>query len=66
MARYHNLMGMETITLLELMTRSIVAVFTHSTMVDRLAAMLNYFLKNLVGPERKSFKVKNLQDYSFK
>ena len=35
-------------------------------MVDRMAAMLNYFLKNLVGPNRKSFKVKNLNEFSFK
>ena len=26
-------------------------------MVERVAAMLNYFLKTLVGPDRKSFKV---------
>jgi hypothetical protein len=28
--------------------------------------MLNYFLKNLVGPERKNFKVKNLDAYDFR
>ena len=32
----------------------------------RLAAMLNYFLKTLTGPDRKSFKVSNLEKYSFK
>ena len=35
-------------------------------MADRLAAMLNYFLKTLTGPDRKSFKVSNLDKYSFK
>ena len=35
-------------------------------MVDRIAAMLNHFLKSLVGPNRKSFKVKNLNEFSFK
>ena len=66
LARYHNLMGLETINLLSLLTFPIKEVFTHSTMVDRIAAMLNYFLKSLVGPERKSFKVKNLEEFEFK
>ena len=35
-------------------------------MVDRMSSMLNYFLVNLVGPKRKSFKVKNLEEFSFK
>ena len=51
-------MGKETIEMLERLTSEITAVFTHATMVDRIAAMLNYFLKTLVGPERKSFKVR--------
>ena len=42
------------------------AVFTHPTMVDRIAAMLNYFLKHLVGPDRKSFKVQNVESYEFR
>jgi len=29
-------------------------------MVDRVAAMLNYFLCNLVGPKKKNFKVSTL------
>merc|ERR550517_1017878 len=65
-ARYHNIMGMETISVLELLTSSITEVITHPTMADRLAAMLNYFLKTLTGPHRKSFKVSNLDKYSFK
>jgi len=66
LARYHNLMGGETIAVLEMLTSSIKAVITHPTLADRLAAMLNYFLKTLTGPERKSFKVSNLDKYSFK
>lgn len=58
LARYHNIMGLETIQVLDKLTSEIRSVFLHPTMVDRIAAMLNYFLKNLVGPERKSFKVK--------
>ncbi len=57
LARYHNIMGLETIQVLDKLTSEIRSVFLHPTMVDRIAAMLNYFLKNLVGPERKSFKV---------
>ena len=66
MARYHNIMGKETIDVIDRLSSEIQAVFTHSTMVDRIAAMLNYFLKNLVGPDRKNFKVKNVEDYDFK
>merc|ERR1712173_414473 len=51
---------------MEMLTSSITAVITHPTLSDRLAAMLNYFLKTLTGPERKSFKVSNLEKYSFK
>lgn len=65
LARYHNIMGTETIQMLDKLTARINAVFTQPSMVDRIAAMLNYFLKNLVGPQRKSFKVKNLDDFSF-
>ena len=57
LARYHNIMGLETIQVLDKLTSEIKFVFLHPTMVDRIAAMLNYFLKNLVGPQRKSFKV---------
>jgi ubiquitin conjugation factor E4 A len=66
LARYHNIMGMETIGLLALFTSSIHEVFSHATMVDRIAAMLNYFLKSLVGSERNTFKVKNLEQYEFR
>ena len=66
LARYHNIMGLDNIKMLDTLTKDISAVFTHSTMVDRIAAMLNYFLKNLVGPERKSFKVQNLEEFSFR
>ena len=35
-------------------------------MVDRMAAMLNYFLKQLVGPKNKELKVLYAQDNLFK
>ena len=65
-ALYHDNMGIETISVLELLTTFITQVITHPTMADRLAAMLNYFLKTLTGPDRKSFKVSNLEKYSLK
>ena len=34
-ARYHNIMGMETISVLCLLTTSITEVITHPTMADR-------------------------------
>lgn len=48
---------MNTITTLEYLTEEIKTIFCHSTMVDRIAAMLNYFLLHLVGPKKKNFKV---------
>ncbi|CAG9770952.1 unnamed protein product [Ceutorhynchus assimilis] len=65
MARFDNVLGRDTITTLEKLTSKISSVFTHPTMVDRVAAMLNYFLLNLVGPNRKNFKAKNLDEYAF-
>lgn len=66
LARFHNVMGNETIHTLELLTRSIQSIFTHRTMVDRIAAMLNYFLLHLVGPKKRSLKVRDLAEYEFK
>ena len=56
-ARTLNILGLDTITILAMLTSKVKEVFTHATMVERVAAMLNYFLKTLVGPDRKSFKV---------
>ncbi|XP_050393644.1 ubiquitin conjugation factor E4 A [Patella vulgata] len=65
-ARYHNVMANYTIHSLELLTREIKTIFCNSTMVDRIAAMLNYFLLHLVGPKQKNFNVKDKNDYEFK
>lgn len=56
-ARFNNILGKDTIRTLVNLTSEITIVFTHSTMVDRVAAMLNYFLLKLVGPNQKNFKV---------
>ncbi|XP_026684797.1 ubiquitin conjugation factor E4 A-like [Diaphorina citri] len=59
MARFDNILGNETIHTLEYLTSEIRSIFCHSTMVDRIAAMLNYFLFHLVGPKMRNFKVKH-------
>lgn len=64
-ARFDNILGRETIHTLELLTSDITTVFTHATMVDRVAAMLNYFLLSLVGPNKKNFKVKDMKEFEF-
>lgn len=64
-ARFDNILGRETIHTLEFLTSEITSIFTHPTMVDRIAAMLNYFLCHLVGPKKKNFKVKDQKEYEF-
>ena len=49
LARFHNIMGVETIQCLELLTKEIKSIFCHPMIVDRMAAMLNYFLLHLVS-----------------
>lgn len=66
MARYHNVMGNLTILTLEMITREIKPIFNHEVMVDRIAAMLNYFLLHLVGPKQRDLKVKDKNEYEFK
>lgn len=57
MTRFDNILGRDTINLLVLLTTEIRATFCHHSMVDRVAAMLNYFLLHLVGPKKGNFKV---------
>ena len=49
MARFHNIMGRDTIRCLELITQEIKEIFSHDVLSDRIAAMLNHFLLNLVS-----------------
>ncbi|XP_053392702.1 ubiquitin conjugation factor E4 A-like [Mercenaria mercenaria] len=66
MARYRNVMGNMTILSLEMITRENQTIFCHEKIVDRIAAMLNYFLLRLVGPRQKDFKVKDKNEFEFK
>ncbi|XP_050536909.1 ubiquitin conjugation factor E4 A isoform X2 [Daktulosphaira vitifoliae] len=64
-ARFDNILGRETINTFKYLTSEIKSIFCHSTMVERIAAMLNYFLCHLVGPKKKNFKVKDMKEYKF-
>ncbi|KAL5235405.1 hypothetical protein ACI65C_002815 [Semiaphis heraclei] len=64
-ARFDNILGKETINTFKYLTSEIKSIFCHPTMVDRVAAMLNYFLYHLVGPKKKNFKVKDMKEYKF-
>nr|KAG5714930.1 hypothetical protein BaRGS_000418 [Batillaria attramentaria] len=66
MARYHNVMANHTIHALQLLTTRITTIFCHPTFVDRIAAMLNYFLCRLVGPKQREFSVKDRDEFEFK
>ncbi|XP_035212964.1 ubiquitin conjugation factor E4 A-like [Stegodyphus dumicola] len=66
LAKFHNVMSNETIHTLEWLTTEIKSIFCHPSIVERITGMLNYFLLNLVGPQKKNFKVKDLKEYEFK
>ncbi|KAL8579420.1 hypothetical protein ACOMHN_026785 [Nucella lapillus] len=65
LARYHNVMGRHTIHALQLLSTRITSIFCHETFVDRIAAMLNYFLCRLVGPKQREVSVKDRDEYEF-
>ncbi|XP_042225392.1 ubiquitin conjugation factor E4 A-like isoform X2 [Homarus americanus] len=66
LARFHNMLGAHTIKTLLLLTKEIPHMFTHSTLVDRMAGMLNHFLSALVGPKQRNLKVRDMEDYKFR
>jgi ubiquitin conjugation factor E4 A len=66
LARFHNVMGKETINTLSFLSEEIKPIFCHSVMLDRIVSMLNYFLLHLVGPKKKQFKVTDGYLYEFK
>ncbi|CAF3669246.1 unnamed protein product [Rotaria socialis] len=64
-ARFTNIMGVKTLIILDMLTRSIQSIFCQPAICERLALMLNYFLQHLVGPKRGNLKVRNLNEYQF-
>lgn len=59
-------LAMEDVTMLAFMTEQITAPFLLPEMVERVASMLNYFLLQLVGPQRKSLSLKDPEKYEFR
>ncbi|XP_068207310.1 ubiquitin conjugation factor E4 A [Palaemon carinicauda] len=66
LARFHNMLGSSTIQTLCMLTKEISQFFTHGTLVDRIAAMLNYFLSTLVGHKQRNLKVRDMEKYEFR
>jgi ubiquitin conjugation factor E4 A len=65
LAKFDNILGRDTINLLTILTAETKRIFCHSTMVDRVANFLNYFLLHLVGPKKGDYKVKDKKEYEF-
>lgn len=61
----YNTLSKETISMLVLITTEIKDIFCHASMVERIGAMLNYFLLNLVGPKKSDFNVKDKSALDF-
>ncbi|XP_022144478.1 probable ubiquitin conjugation factor E4 [Momordica charantia] len=56
----------EDVSMLEFTSEQITAPFLLPEMVERVASMLNYFLLQLVGPQRKSLTLKDPEKYEFR
>lgn len=56
----------EDVSLLAFTSEQITVPFLLPEMVDRVASMLNYFLLQLVGPQRKSLSLKDPEKYEFR
>ncbi|KAG7308621.1 hypothetical protein JYU34_005843 [Plutella xylostella] len=65
LARFDNILGKHTVRTLARLTAHTPALYCHPTLVERIASMLNYFLLNLVGPNKKNFKVKDMKEFEF-
>ncbi|RDX82921.1 putative ubiquitin conjugation factor E4, partial [Mucuna pruriens] len=56
----------EDVSMLAFTSEQITAPFLLPEMVERVASMLNYFLLQLVGPQRKSLSLKDPEKYEFR
>lgn len=59
LARFHNAAAVDTTHTLALLTSRCADLFCHSIMVDRISAMLNYFLLKLVSSSNFLSKLPN-------
>lgn len=65
LARNRNLLGSRTVNALQFIAADTRQAFVSPALVDRIAAMLNYVLVQLVGPKSKQLKVKDASKYHF-
>lgn len=65
LAKFHNFIGRDSVSTLASITDYVKSLFSHKILVDRMASMLNYFLHHLVGPNKRNFKVKQMNEYEF-
>lgn len=65
-AQSYIALGNETVHLLKVMSAEVVQPFLAKEIADRLAAMLDYNLVQLVGPKCTELKVKNPEKYHFR
>ncbi|KAJ8775019.1 hypothetical protein K2173_020023 [Erythroxylum novogranatense] len=56
----------EDVSMLAFTSEQITAPFLLPEMIERVASMLNYFLLQLVGPQRKSLSLKDPEKYEFR
>ncbi|OEL27750.1 putative ubiquitin conjugation factor E4 [Dichanthelium oligosanthes] len=64
--RFDMKLANEDVGMLAFTSEQIPAPFLLPEMVERVASMLNYFLLQLAGPQRKSLTVKDPEKYEFK
>lgn len=65
-ARFDMKLANEDVGVLAFTSEQIPAPLLLPEMVERVASMLNYFLLQLVGPQRKSLTVKDPEKYEFR
>lgn len=56
----------DSVYMLSYMTKDLIEPFMRPELVDRLAAMLDYHLLQMIGPKSLELKVKNPEKYHFK
>ncbi|XP_077976378.1 ubiquitin conjugation factor E4 A-like [Styela clava] len=68
LAKYHNLLSNDTLDTLVYLTeaKEVKELFSHPSLADRVAAMLDDFLLKLVGPKMGALRVRDLSKYQFK
>ncbi|KAK8933685.1 putative ubiquitin conjugation factor E4 [Platanthera zijinensis] len=64
--RFDMRLANEDVGMLAFTSEQIPSPFLLPEMVERVASMLNYFLLQLVGPQRKSLTVKDPEKYEFR